>query len=77
MKAILMEIGRNKVSREVECATAKDVLSEVRKHLMSSDVWITFDEDSIGTVFAGMRSVGKVAIEGGFNPNEFDQLETD
>lgn len=72
MKAILMEVGRNKVSREVECETEQDVLREVRKHLMSSDVWITFDESSIGTVFAGMHSVGKVAIEGGFDPDKFD-----
>lgn len=58
MKYRLIDIGRSKVNRTVEVRTERELVREVRKHLMSRDVEILPD----GNVWAGMRTVGRVEL---------------
>jgi len=65
MKYELINIGRNKVSRVVEITDLDSLIPEVKKHLMSNDVTISFgiDDDTIpffGRIYAGIREVGQV-----------------
>ena len=61
MKYRMVNIGRNKVTREFEAVCAHDILREVKRYLMSRDVEII--ESDVGfNVFAGMRSVGRVEV---------------
>jgi hypothetical protein len=59
----LKDIGRSKWSGEVVVGSERDLLREVKKHLMSHDVGIAWTGD-FGTVYAGMRPVGHVLKEG-------------
>lgn len=62
MRFKLVNIGRGKVTREVELEDPEKLLGEVRKHLGSRTVDILFAEDGkTGTVMVGIvRPVGKV-----------------
>lgn len=65
----LENIGRDKVTRSVD-VDEKHTLPEVEqiaihecsKHLLSREIGLTDKCDLTYTVFAGMRSVGKVSI---------------
>jgi hypothetical protein len=53
----LVNVGRDKVTREVECGRWNDLLREVGKHLRSSDI----DVSDAGTVLVGgFRPVGRI-----------------
>ena len=62
MKFKLVNVGRSKATREVDLKDPKNLLIEVRKHLMSRDIDIYFEEDgSKGTVYVGgIRPVGTI-----------------
>lgn len=57
----LKDVGRHKVNGRV-CAMSEDALmKEVRKHLLSTDVEITWDDAMlIGVIYAGGREAGRV-----------------
>lgn len=52
----LVEVGRSKFTGTVHCANGRQLLAEVKRHLMSRDVEILAD----GLVVAGVQSVGRV-----------------
>lgn len=61
MRYRLINVGRNKVNRDVECKNQSQLQQEVKKHLMSKDVELVTDDDGRNfTVMAGLRDVGKV-----------------
>lgn len=64
MTAKLIEVGRGKVTKTVEVKNKAELLEEVMRHLMSSEVELTeTDADGICEVIVGgFRTVGKVQI---------------
>ncbi len=65
MTAKLIEVGRGKVTKTVEVKNKAELLQEVMRHLMSSEVELTeTDDDGMCEVHVGPlhRTVGKVKI---------------
>lgn len=61
MKYKLINIGRNKVNREVDVPNEDDLYGEVGKHLMSRNIdLMTQDDGKTFKVYAGFREVGTV-----------------
>ena len=61
MKYKLINIGRDKVNREINIDDQNQLMKEVKKHLLSRDVeLITDDEGESFRVYAGVRRVGTV-----------------
>lgn len=59
MKYILIDIGRKKFNGIIEAKNDDQLLREIEKHLMSSDVSCVPDKTG-WTVLAGFRPVGRV-----------------
>lgn len=61
MKYKLINIGRDKINREVEVEYPAQIFGEVKKHLMSHNVeLITDDDGELFRIYAGYRRVGTV-----------------
>lgn len=56
----MINVGRNKTNRTVSVRTDLELLAEVEKELMSSDVYIEFEDESLAFVYAGMYQVGRL-----------------
>jgi len=64
MKAKLINIGRHKVSKEVNFATYGGLIAQIRPLLMSKAIYLEPNPDNPkkGFVMAGVRSVGEVEL---------------
>ncbi len=61
MKYKLINIGRDKINREIEIKSESQLLKEVKKNLMSRHIeLITDDNGESFRVYAGVRRVGTV-----------------
>jgi hypothetical protein len=60
----LIEIGRRKVTREINIKEEKEIIKEAKKHLASFDVEVVGTADAKGLVkgniYAGFQLVGRV-----------------
>jgi hypothetical protein len=60
----LIDVGRQKVNKQIQVASLHHALTEVEKHLMSREVELieTSDPTIYDVVVGGFRTVGKIAI---------------
>lgn len=60
----LIDIGRDKINREVEVKNESGLIKEVMKHLMSREVDLISEDDgkSYMVLVGGWRPVGKIEM---------------
>lgn len=60
----LIDVGRDKVNREIKVKHPRQILKEVKKHLASKCIDIYFSEDgrSGEIIVGGFRAVGKIEL---------------
>lgn len=64
MKVAMISVGRGQKSwtADLPDPTVEAIAREARKNLMSRDVYAEFESDTGGSIYAGMRHVGRFEI---------------
>ena len=69
MKAIIRNLGRNKINKEIEIKSILDLEKEIGRYILSKNWFFEAIDDSTYLVIAGFRVLGVVELKQTENEN--------